>query len=95
MDILGEFDELERRIRTRVAELQPAVAEHEELRALAERLGIDLGEEEEEEEEAPQPVADPVPATNVERDLGTRRYTVAARARGRANPRKEAGDASR
>jgi hypothetical protein len=43
MSVLDDFTKLERNVVQRLKELDPLVAEHRELRALAERLGIDAG----------------------------------------------------
>ena len=44
MSVLDEFRKAEQQVVNRLRELQPLVAEHEQLRKVAERLGLNVSE---------------------------------------------------
>jgi hypothetical protein len=92
MSVLDEFTKLEQNVVQRLKELEPLVAEHRELRALAERLGIDASAasqpEAPEMPEAPQaPEAPEAPRTRA-RSRGSRPRRTASR----SPRRRTAGD---
>jgi hypothetical protein len=89
MSVLEDLQGLKNRVRERVRELRPLVAELEQLEAVAQRLGIDVGDGAEQPEQPEQPEqreqqeqpARPAGAASAPRRGSRRRTGDAARSR--------------